>query len=101
VARNRWAGSLVAAIVFGLTKFDPGIALDPLGMPGCNAYTTPDLLVAGLTPGPTFSSALPIPPNPALTGFQLLGQGLVLSASIPNAFGGITSNGLDLVVGTQ
>jgi hypothetical protein len=95
------AGSLVAAIVFGLTKFDPGIALDPLGMPGCNAYTTPDLLVAGLTPGPTFSSALPIPPNPALTGFQLLGQGLVLSASIPNAFGGITSNGLDLVVGTQ
>jgi hypothetical protein len=44
-------------------------------------------------------STLPIPNNPALTGFQLLAQGLVLAASIPNSFGGETSNGLDLVVG--
>jgi hypothetical protein len=95
------AGSLVGAIVFGLTKFDPGIPLGALGMPGCNAHTTPDLIVAGVTPGPTFASALPIPNNAALTGFRLLGQGLVLSAAIPNPFGGITSNGLDLVVGTN
>ncbi len=95
------AGALVAAVVYGLTKFDPGLSLAVLGMPGCNAHTTPDLLVAGLSPGPTFQSALPIPANPALTGFTLLAQGLVLSASIPNPFGGITSNGLELIVGTN
>jgi hypothetical protein len=95
------AGSLVGAIVYGGTKFDPGLPLAALGMPGCLAHTTPDFIVAGLTPGTTYQSALPIPNNPALTGFQLLAQGLVLSASIPNAFGGITSNGLELVLGTN
>ena len=95
------AGAPIAAIVFGLTKLDPGFPLDGLGMPGCSAYTTPDLLIAGVAPGATFTSPLPVPSNPALTGFRLLGQGLVLDPTIPNAFGGITSNGLDLVVGTN
>ena len=90
----------VAAVVLGLTKFNPGIPLAILGMPGCLAHTTPDLIVAGLPLGTTFQTPLPIPLNPSLTGFQLLGQGLALSASIPNPFQGITSNGLDLVVGT-
>ena len=57
-------------------------------------------MVAGLA-GPTFTNPLPIPSNPALTGFHLVAQGLVLGAGIPNPFGGLTSNGLDLVVGTQ
>lgn len=95
------AGALLAAIVYGLTKFDPGLPLAALGMPGCAGHTTPDLIVAGLASGPTFQSPLSIPNNPALTGLQLLAQGLVLSASIPNTFGGITSNGLDLVIGTN
>ena len=51
--------------------------------------------------GPTFSSPFPIPANPALTGFMLFGQGLVLGPAIPNPFGGITSNGLELKLGTQ
>jgi len=92
-------GAFVAAVVFGLTKFDPGIPLAALGMPGCAAYTTPDLMVAGLAAGTTFSSPFAIPSNPALTGFQLLGQGLVLSPTVPNPFQGITSNGLALIIG--
>ncbi|HEX5050739.1 MAG TPA: hypothetical protein VFZ65_03105 [Planctomycetota bacterium] len=95
------ASTLVAAVVYGLTKFDPGIPLAVLGMPGCGAHTTPDLLVTSIAPGATFQSPLSIPNNAALTGFHLLAQGLVLNASIPNTFGGITSNGLDLVIGTN
>ena len=95
------AGTFVAAIIYGLTKFNPGIPLAILGMPGCNAHASPDLLVAGLVTGATFASPFSIPANPALTGFQLLGQGLVLGPAIPNPFGGITSNGLELIVGTQ
>lgn len=93
-------GAAVAATVFGLTKFDPGLPLAALGMPGCNAYTSPDLILAGLPTGSTFQVPLAIANNPALTGFQLLGQGLVLGIGIQNPFGGITSNGLELVVGT-
>jgi hypothetical protein len=95
------AGTPLAAIIYGLTKIDPGFPLAILGMPGCFASTTPDLLVAGLAAGTTFSSPFSIPNNPALTGFQLLAQGLALGPFIPNPFGGITSNGLDLVVGTN
>jgi len=94
-------GAFVAAVVYGLTKFDPGIPLAVLGMPGCSAYETPDLMVAGLVAGTTFSTPFPIPSNPALTGFHLQGQGMVLGPTIPNPFQGITSNGLDLVVGTH
>ena len=93
------AGCL-AAVVYGFTKFDPGIPLLAIGMPGCNAHTSADVIVAGLPTGTTFSSALAIPNVPALTGFQLLAQGLAIGP-IPNAFGGITSNGLDLRVGTN
>lgn len=95
------AGAFVAAIVYGLTKIDPGFPLAILGMPGCNAHASPDLMVAGLVTGPTFTSPFPIPANPVLTGFQLLAQGLVLGPAIPNPFGGITSNGLELILGTQ
>ena len=94
------ATGFVAAIVYGLVKIDPGFPLAILGMPGCNAHASPDVMIAGLPTGTTFSSPLPIPNNPALTGFQLLGQGLVLGL-LPNPFGGITSNGLQLVVGTN
>jgi hypothetical protein len=95
------AGALLAAVVYGLTKIDPGLPLDFLGMPGCAAHTTPDLLVAGVLPGLTYQTPVTIPNNPTLTGAQFLAQGLVLSATIPNPFNGITSNGLDLVIGTN
>ena len=94
-------GAFVAAVIFGLNKFNPGFPLAVLGMPGCAAHTTPDLLVAGLAAGTTFQTPFSIPNIAALTGFQLLAQGLVLSPTIPNPFGGITSNGLDLIIGTN
>lgn len=93
--------AVIAAVVYGFTKIDPGFPLDGIGMTGCNGHTTPDLLIAGLVAGPTFSTPLSIPANPALTGFHLLAQGLVLGTAVPNAFGGVTSNGLELIVGTN
>lgn len=95
------ASSVVAAVIYGFTKFDPGVPLAAIGMPGCNGHASPDVLVAGLPTASTFQSPLTIPNSPALTGFQLLAQGLVLGTAIANPFGGVTSNGLDLVVGTN
>lgn len=95
------ATALIGAVVFGQTKFNPGLPLAALGMPGCNGYTTADVIVAGLPTGTTYPTSLPIPNNAALTGLMLLAQGLVLGPSVPNQFGGLTSNGLELVVGTN
>jgi hypothetical protein len=89
--------SLVAGVIYGITGFGPaGIPLAALGMPGCQAYQTLDLLDVGVLPGTTFASAFPTPFNPALGGFQLFTQGLVLNASVPNPFQGLTSNGVHL-----
>ncbi len=92
-------GSLVAAIIYGFTKFDPGIPLNFLQMPGCQGYVSPDLIVAGVLPGTTYQNMLGIPANPTLAGYLLVTQGLVLNAAIPNPFNGITSNGLQLLLG--
>ena len=95
------AGSVVAGVVYGTTGFPGGFPLAGLGMPGCQAYQTLDLLVTGIFPGPTFGSPLAIPSSIGLAGIQLFTQGLVLNASIPNAFQGITSNGGVLTLGAN
>lgn len=92
------ANSLIAGVVFGTGMFNPGIPLDALGMPGCSAYASLDLLATGVLPGAQFSVPLAIPPNNALIGFNLNAQGLALNPSIPNAFQGITSNGLQMIL---
>lgn len=94
------ASTLIGAVVYGLTKFDPGLPLAAIGMPGCNGHASPDLIVVSVPAGGLVQSALPIPNNPALAGLHLYCQGLALGAAIPNPFGGTTSNGVDLLIGT-
>ncbi len=55
--------------------------------------------MAGGFPGTTFTSPLPIPNSLGLVGVQLFTQGPVLNASVPNAFQGLTSNGVSLTIG--
>lgn len=88
-----------AAVVLSVNQAAAGIPLNALGMPGCNAYVgTLDFLTGGLAAGSTFSTPLAIPATPNFAGVMLYSQALAINPGIPNAFQGITSNGLELVI---
>lgn len=94
-------GSIATAHVLGLTEFVPGIDLSTLGLPTCAAYTSVDSSHLTLMPAGTSTTfGLAIPNQPFFIGLQLAAQGLALDpAGGHNAFGGLTSNGLRLVIG--
>ena len=91
--------SLLGGLIYGLTKFDPGLPL--LGIVGvdCNLHTSLDVVVLATLPGSTFSTALSIPNIPALVGQQLFAQGVGLDASIPNPLGAILGDAIELNLG--
>ena len=66
-----------------------------IGMPNCRAYVQ-FLVSLAITPsGSTAAFPLTIPNNPALAGQQLFAQSAMLVPGI-NAFGAVSSNGVDL-----
>jgi probable HAF family extracellular repeat protein len=79
------------------------LALGPYGMPGCNLYQDlaggPSNYCAPTVPG-TMRYTLPIPLFPGLVGLHVYLQAWS-AATGQNAAGLITSNGLDLTVGSQ
>ena len=85
-------------LLFGDTKYNPGISLAGLGAPGCSAYTNGNLS-ALLVPlaGGAATVPIPIPNNPSLSGAKLACQATAPSGI--NTFGIATSNGLDVTVG--
>jgi hypothetical protein len=91
-------GTLLGASVLGLVKFDPGIDLTVIGMPGCFQYNngvSTNVFVVG---GPTVTNSIFIPVNNAFVGIHVLAQSATFSAGF-NALGVISSNGVDLLVG--
>lgn len=81
----------------------PGINLAVLGAPGCAALVDPSTAVGNLISNlgaglPPLTVTLPIPANPALTGLQIFSQSIWLDAAA-NAFGAITSNGVNTTLG--
>lgn len=80
----------------------PGLDLGILGAPGCFAHVDVNAGVGNLisnVPGlPGLTVSLPIPSNPALAGFALSSQSVWLEPSA-NAFGILTSNGVNLSLG--
>ena len=80
----------------------PGLDLAILGAPGCFAHVDVNAGVGNLisnVPGlPGLSVSLPIPSNPALAGFALSSQSVWLEPTA-NAFGLLTSNGVNLSLG--
>jgi hypothetical protein len=90
--------ALVGVIVLGVTGFDPGVDLTPIGMPGCQLYASLDVLSTVLFSGPITSFALPIPNNSGLAGVQVFAQGAALLPGV-NPLGLGTSNGLVLTLG--
>jgi len=76
------------------------LSLAPLGMPGCDALVSPDVLDAAVHFGSkTFALTLPL--QPAFAGQSFFHQALVLTPLAGNAFGGLVSNGMEAVLGLR
>ncbi|HEX6812292.1 MAG TPA: hypothetical protein VF384_11760 [Planctomycetota bacterium] len=90
--------------VFGVDFYggvDPHIVdLSFLGMPSCQLLQSLDLLAGPwVVAGSTHSSSLAIPNAPTLVGTHLFTQSAVWQIPPVNAFGAITSNGIDGRIG--
>lgn len=86
----------IAALALGLAEL-PGLSLAGIGMPGCAAFVTPDVLVSL----PASGSALwasSVPAAPSLLGVSLFAQGVSLDPT-SNAAGLVVSNAVEGVLG--
>ncbi len=91
------AGTTLGVDILGFS--DPGFGdLTFLGLPGCGLRASLDLLSAWPPVGSAHAYALGIPPNPALVNFHLYTTAAVFVPGV-NAFGALTANGLDGLVG--
>lgn len=100
-ARDIPPQGLVGAFVGGLVQHLPGLSLASFGMPGCLQHASHDasavLIAAG---GGQASMTLAVPNDPGLSGVSVFLQAVVLVPGA-NQLGALSSNGLDLRVGTQ
>ena len=84
----------VGILVLSLTEI-PATPLASIGMPGCYAYVSPDVLVTLTGVGGTASHSLAIPSTPNLVGTTLVCQGISVDPVNPawlvssNALGGL------------
>jgi len=93
------AGTPFAAVIYGLTKFNPGISLANIGMSGCFQYGSQEGVVLGVFPGPSFSSAFSIPNNTAYAGVTIVCQGAAYNPpAVPNVLGALSSGGIELIL---
>lgn len=95
------AGSAIAAVIYGLTKHEPGLSLSGIGMPGCFQFGSHDAVVLYLAPGASVVSAFPVPNDPGLSGVHVIVQGAIHDPSGGhNQLGSLSSNGVDLGIST-
>jgi hypothetical protein len=88
-----------AAVLYGLIKFNPGISLAGIGMPGCEQYGSQDAMALGIVPGASFSTPFPIPVSTSFSGVSIVCQGAAYNpAAVPNPLGALSSNGLELIL---
>lgn len=84
--------------VFGAS--DPGITnLAAIGMPGCGLRAALDVAVAWSVSGPTHAYGLSVPNAAALVGQRFYTTSSVLTNPPWNAFGLITANGVEGLIG--
>jgi hypothetical protein len=92
------AGTPLGLMVFGLLPLVPGVDLTSLGMPGCFQWNNALLMRTFAVSGATANTNMFVPNNNALAGVHLYAQSATLTSGL-NAFGLISSNGLDLLAG--
>ena len=93
------AGTPLAAMLYGLAQFNPGISLAGLGMPDCYQYCSFDASVLAIAPGTSHTSPFAVPSNPAFAGVIVLSQAAAFNpVAVPNPVGAISSNGVELVL---
>ena len=80
-----------------LTGFAPGIPLDLVGLAGCFQFAGLDYLEAYVVAQPTAAIQFAAPNAPSLAGLHVYAQAFSFAAGV-NAFGAITSNGVDLLL---
>lgn len=92
------ASSPMGGTLLSLTPYNPGVSLDSLGMPGCILTNAADVISLFLPSNAQGVYGLSIPNDQALVGLHVYSQGF---AFLPwfNAFGAITSNGIDMIIG--
>lgn len=92
------ATGAIGVDVFGTS--DPGIDdLFFLGAPGCGLRASLDVTSAWLVAGATHGYSLPVPNDPALINLNVYTTSAVLQSPAVNAFGAITSNGVNGLIG--
>lgn len=92
------ATGVIGVDVFGVS--DPGINdLSFLGAPTCGLRASIDVTLGWAVAGPTHAYALPIPNAPALVNVNLYTTSAVFQVPAVNAFGAITSNGVNGKIG--
>ncbi len=94
------AGSLLGLSILSLTQLSPGLDLGALGMPTCRLHAGLDVINTFATPGSSASVQWAIPNVPAAAGMVVMNQSAALKPGI-NAFGAITSNAVQLLLGVQ
>jgi hypothetical protein len=92
------ASSLLGLQILSLTHIDPGVPLDPIGMPGCFQHAGLDVMYVMLPVLQQSTYAMAIPNNPSLIGFQMTGQSVAFVNGV-NTAGLVTSNGLAITCG--
>jgi hypothetical protein len=90
-------GAPIAGLIYGLTKFSPGLPLAGIGMPGCFQYGSQEVTVLLIAPGSTASAPFGVPNNPAFAGVHVVVQAAVFDpAGGHNTLGALSSNGVEL-----
>ncbi|MBL8755472.1 MAG: PepSY domain-containing protein [Planctomycetes bacterium] len=92
------ASSLLGIQILSTTRFDPGIDLSIIGMPGCFSFAALDALYLLFPVAQQASYTMAIPNNPVLMGFQMTGQSAAFVNGV-NTAGLVASNGVAITVG--
>ncbi|MEC7584981.1 MAG: hypothetical protein VYE77_11745 [Planctomycetota bacterium] len=99
VTTNVPSGTSLGFTLLSFTKFDPGIDLSSNGMPGCWQFVGLDVVTTFLPSGSVGVVPFQLPNSITFGGAEVRSQSATLSpATTP--LGVITSNGIELVLGT-
>jgi hypothetical protein len=99
VTTNVPIGTPLGFTILSFTRFDPGIDLSGIGMPGCRQFVGFDVVATFLPSGSVGTVPFALPINIIFAGVLVRSQSATMSpATTP--LGLITSNGLELALGT-